>query len=934
MARVLALPAGQAPTDRLTFGASPAERRTLALLVGAAFLVAAWAVVTDIGQRSGGGGLVPVASRIPAALALALAGIAGTVAAVGRRARDTVRRKNAWLLVAVGIIVLYLGQALGYLTTAGSGGVFDVRVEVIPLLVGAPLLGIGALMLSWPPGMSRIDRWSVTADTLVAAAALLAVWLLVVAPGFQDVSDPDQAPFVALDPWLQFASALAVVAIASASRRSGSLPLPQLALLQATIVVYLTSDILGDSIAQADRASGITWSILGYVAATGLFCLLAVRPALETDTPRSLLIRERWSTLVPAVPVALMAVVAIAYRVLVGELTLAAGLAVSLTVVLVVVVEIVRRSVLHRQVVEQVEQAVSDNIARAANQEWFGALLGDSQDVVTVVDRRGMIIYQTPSMTNTFGYLPSELAGTPLADISPNTDEAELTELLLRAAVDESAYGPHDLVIADAHGLPHDTETSIRPLNVGGADAFVFTTHDVTDRRQLRAELSASGMRDPLTGLNNREGFLNRIGALHSTSGNSLAVALIDLVSFRDLNDGHGHEIGDEALRAVASSLTRMPDYVAAVGRIGGDEFALALKSEMVEADVGHARRHLQEDLCGVALSDGTLVDLGFSLGYAVCDGPPHLSSVELLERSDLALSSARRAGPLGITKFEPRMRTALAERLRAERALRSALENDRILVHYQPIVSFVDGGIIGVEALVRMLDDDGKVVSPGLFVPMAEDLGLIHRLGEVVLQQALRDLHAIRRALGRSLNVSALQLDPQLHPSVNEALRDSGTDPHDVTLELTETVLAENQEAASNYLSRLRRIGCRVALDDFGAGYSSLYYLASMPVDILKIDRSFVAGLGTSNSALVLVRAVVQLAASLGLATVAEGVETAEQAQILRDLGTNRAQGYYYSRPLPLADLLAMIEASRGCLEPGSRLRPPTPTPLTPPVN
>jgi EAL domain-containing protein (putative c-di-GMP-specific phosphodiesterase class I) len=290
-----------------------------------------------------------------------------------------------------------------------------------------------------------------------------------------------------------------------------------------------------------------------------------------------------------------------------------------------------------------------------------------------------------------------------------------------------------------------------------------------------------------------------------------------------------------------------------------------------------------------------------------------------LLEQADLALSSARRGGPLGVTRYEPEMRASLTERLLAERSLRTALENSQILVHYQPIVSFVDGRITGVEALVRMRASDGGILSPALFVPMAESLGLIHQLGQVVLRTALADLRHIGQALGRSVtvsvNVSALQLDPALHPSVNEALREADADPAAVTLELTETVLAENQEAASNYLADLRQMGCRVALDDFGTGYSSLAYLASMPVDIIKIDRSFVSGLGQSDSSFVLVRAVVQLANSLGLTTVAEGVETPEQDNILRGLGADRAQGYLYSRPLPLSELLALIASTGGNL-------------------
>lgn len=906
--------------SRLFVSASATQRRILTVLIGSAFAAGLIAMLIDLFQRATPGEIQPLSSRILAAAAMFLAGTAALVGIKERQTRDIQRRARVWRVIAAGFGILYLGQGVGYLLTARTAGAFDVRVEVVPMIIATPLLMIGLLWLGWPPNMGRADRWSVAADTLVAAFILSAVWVLAVTPAHKEANDPNQSIFVDLDPWFQWAAAVIIVAMASASRRSGSLAFPQLALLQSAVLVYLISDILGDSLEFGDRYSGITWSMLGFIATVALFALFTVRPAMEADTDTTRTQREWWSTLVPAIPISLLAVVAAVYRFRFGPIPAGAAVTITVSIVVVVVVDLARRLLLYRLIREQIDDVVSDKLAEGSNQAWFGALLGDSRDVVTVVDRQGRIVYQTPSVTNAFGYQPSELVGVPLHQLSANTNKSNLAQLLLQSAVMESSGEPLDIVILDSHGVPHDTETTIRPMNLGGFDGFVLTTRDVTDRRQLRAALTASGMRDPLTGLNNREGLLSRLQTLHDADGpGHFAVGLIDLCGFRDLNDGHGHEIGDEALRAVAASLNRLPASAVAVGRIGGDEFALVLHSEEPEIDIGLARRQLQDDLRGLALSDDTLVDVNFSLGYAVCEGPDHLSAVELLEQADLALSSARRAGPMGITKYEPGMRDSLTQRLKSERALRSALESDRILVHYQPIVSFANGHITGVEALVRMRDSEGRLVSPALFVPMAESLGLIHQLGQVVLRTALTDLQVIRTALGHgltvSVNVSAMQLDPGLHPSVSEALQDTGADPQELTLELTETVLAENQEAARNYLAKLRSMGCQVALDDFGTGYSSLAYLASMPVDILKIDRSFVSALGTSDSAMVLVRAVVQLAASLGLTTIAEGVETTVEDDILRELGTDRAQGYLYSRPLPLAELLTLIASTGGRL-------------------
>lgn len=909
------------PADRLTQPASRRLRSAQAVLFTAAFALAITAVALDAHQRFVLEAMAPLGPRLLAAAAMAVTGVAAVTAVMDRRRRGTIRRSGPWLLVAIGLGLIFLGQAIGYLMTVGYAGPVDARSESIPLLLGAPAAAVGLIALSWPPRMGVADRWAVTIDTALAALALLPVWLVFVVPGVEWADSPAENTFLRIDQWTHFGALVAVVAVASSSRRSGALPMRQIILLQAGTVAYLVSDILGDSLSQADRASAISWSIVGYVLAAGLLVSAALRPALEVDPPGSIRLREVWSSLVPLLPLVLLAFVIVTFRPWRGAMPGPAGPAAALAIFALITANVAARIGLSWQLRHAQQSAVAARLAEGVNEDWFAALVGDSNDVVTVVDPKGRILYQTPSVTAAFGHPADTFVGLSLADFATPADGHDLGHLLARAAIDESGRGPHDLTVRDQLGTPHATETTISPLRVLGADGFVLTTRDVTDRTLLRAQLSASESRDALTGLNNRDGFLARIGQLADVDGSRAAVGLIDLHGFRNINESIGHEAGDEVLRAVATCLARLPASVVAVARLGGDEFAICVQAPSPEAELGKVRRTLQAELAAVTLPSGHELEVEFASGYAVGAAGVVIDPASLLEEAGLALVAARTSGPGGMAKFDPTMRQALLERLRVERELRYALANDGILVFYQPIVSMADGRILGVEALVRMVTREGTLVSPMVFIPLAESIGLIHDLGRRVLQIALCDVQALSAATDKQLtvavNVSALQLDPQLFATVIDARDACQVDAGLITLELTETVLAENQQAASEYLASLRGVGCRVALDDFGTGFSSLSYLASLPIDIIKIDRSFVIGLGRQESAMVLVRAVIQLARSLGLTTVAEGVETPEQADILRSLGADRAQGYLYSKPLSRSELETLLRSTGGWLAP-----------------
>jgi diguanylate cyclase (GGDEF)-like protein/PAS domain S-box-containing protein len=907
------------PTDapNLTEQAAPMVRLAVGLSLGIGLGLALASVGSDIWIRTHGPGESAIVPRSLAAFAV-LWGAVGVVASMlERRRRDLPRRQGAFALMASGLLCWYGGQVIGYAITAPSDGTFPAMVESVPLTVGAPLVIVGLVSVCWPPGMTRRDIWFVASDGILAAAALSVFWALVVLPAEAPGGSLVDSVFQSLDPWVQYLTVVALVVSASASRRPGGLPVAQMILLQCAVGVYIASDIIGDVSPEFDRVTVVTWSIVGYLSAAIVLWRFALRPALEPEPPASTRVRDEWSIAIPFVPVVMAAGGMIITRLTSGPLT--SGV---LGLAIVGLVIVVTSNLLTRQFLARDSRALDRQplgLQEGTKSEWFAALVGDARDLVTVVDHHGVIAYQTPSVTPVLGYPPEVLVGQSFADLLLDRSRSEISALLVRASHDDGDRGPHEFMMVDAHGARHYAETRIAPLRTGGSDGFVLTTRDVTDRRRLREALAESGTRDRLTGLLNREGFLTRLREeMTPAAADSLAVALFDLDAFRDLNDSLGHQSGDEVLRAVAGLLERLPRDVRAVGRTGADEFGLVIVADPVEQTVGDTQRSLRESLNRVILQNGRALSVKFSFGYVTFSGGFEVAS-QLMEDADLALAAARTGQAGAVVRYESDLRAALVARLRAEAELRTALDEDRLLVHYQPIVALRDGQVQSFEALVRMRSPDGGIVAPDQFVPLAEDLGLIHRIGETVLKRALSDRWAIAAALGRpvtvSVNVSPQQLDEQLVDTVASALAATATPAEMLVLELTETAKAEDQEESRHRMADLRELGCAVALDDFGTGYSSLSYLAELPVDQLKVDRSFVGNLGSSPTSFALVRMVLQLAQTMGLITIAEGVETIEQADILRGMNCDRVQGYLLAPPMSLPDFLMTLDVGGGVL-------------------
>jgi len=440
------------------------------------------------------------------------------------------------------------------------------------------------------------------------------------------------------------------------------------------------------------------------------------------------------------------------------------------------------------------------------------------------------------------------------------------------------------------------------------AEAFNAT---IAQRRELEAQLSHQALHDPLTQLPNRTLLSDRLGQALARRDRSddgrVVVAFMDLDRFKIINDSHGHPAGDAILVALARRLqaaTRVTDTVA---RFGGDEFVMVAEGVDTDDGVAIIATRLTGCLATPFILDGRDIHVSGSVGLAIGTGSE--TADELIRNADAAMYTAKAENRGTYAIYQDRLNTGALARLEIERDLRRALDDDEFVVHYQPQYSVATGGAVGVEALVRWAHPTRGLVSPAEFIPVSEETGLIVPIGERVLLESCRQAarwreeHALELAV--SVNLSARQLArPDLVLNVAMVLAETGAEPNELCLEITEGILLADMAAAVGQLTELRALGVRISIDDFGTGYSSLAYLRTLPIDELKIDRSFITPVADDPSAAAIVASVIGLGHALGLVVVAEGVETQAQLAVLRDLGCDLAQGFYLSRPQPARDL------------------------------
>jgi diguanylate cyclase (GGDEF)-like protein len=449
------------------------------------------------------------------------------------------------------------------------------------------------------------------------------------------------------------------------------------------------------------------------------------------------------------------------------------------------------------------------------------------------------------------------------------------------------------------------------PMSDGG---WVATHDDITDRQRAEQRIAHMARHDALTDLPNRLLFRERLTeALTGIGrGNKLAVLFLDLDRFKGVNDTLGHPMGDELLKMVAARLRHSVRDVDTVARVGGDEFAIIQTGIEEPTDTAILAQRIGEavrapyDLAGHAV----VVDTSIGIAMSPNDGA---EPDGLLKAADMALYGAKADGRGTYRFFEPAMDMRMKARRELETALRLALAAGQFELHYQPLVNVDDKRITGCEALLRWNHPERGMISPAEFIPVAEEIGLIVPLGEWVLRKACLDAASWPDGIKVAVNLSPIQVTSQnLVPIVISALAAAGLPARRLEVEITESVLMHNTEKNTATLHRLRELGVRISMDDFGTGYSSLSYLRKFPFDKIKIDRSFISGLPDDNESIAIVRAVAGLAANLNMTATAEGVETAEQLATIRALGCVEMQGYLFSRPVPLAQIMPLLEPQR----------------------
>jgi len=454
-----------------------------------------------------------------------------------------------------------------------------------------------------------------------------------------------------------------------------------------------------------------------------------------------------------------------------------------------------------------------------------------------------------------------------------------------------------------------------RKLVVMGAllatlSAFFATLRVARRRRGVERELFFLSRHDVLTGLANRRSLSDALDQLCRDNDDEFALHVLDLDRFKSVNDTYGHLVGDEVLRQAADRLAKLVSKDDLVARLGGDEFAILQRVSSFETDASALARKVNRAMAQPFPTSRTTVSIGATVGVAHgrVDGA---SAVELMQAADLALYAAKGDGRGCARVFRRELTEAAVARVKLEAGLRCALEAHEFHLVYQPIYSLKRDAIVGYEALLRWRPDGGDLVPSSEFIPVAEDIGLIVNIGAWVLRRACADIAALPGEFEVSVNVSAVQLDAGAFAGdVSQALRATGLAAKRLRIEITESTLLQDKPVVADQIRALRDLGVGVSLDDFGTGYSCLSYLEMYPIDTLKIDRLFVAKLGARPEAVDTLRAIVDLARSFGMKTVAEGVETQAQLEALKALGCDRAQGYLLGHPTALP-VLSSVRAA-----------------------
>jgi len=583
------------------------------------------------------------------------------------------------------------------------------------------------------------------------------------------------------------------------------------------------------------------------------------------------------------------------------------------TVMTIVVFALTLLLMVRQSVVLRGDALVRERRAARIVEDRYASLIANASDVIMIVSADGTLRFASPSSERTLRLKPEEMTGRNLLDLWVGEDGERLRMFLSEvAATTSGTIGPVELRIERG---PNRYVLECVGSNLTADPAvqgLALNLRDISERKALEEQLRQLAFHDSLTLLANRNLFRDRVQhalTLASRGGHSVAVMFLDLDNFKNINDSLGHDAGDRLLQAAAQRIVQTTRSSDTVARLGGDEFAVLVEGISATDEVERLAGALIHALAQPFTLDGMEVRVAASVGVALSSS--EVGAESLLSNADIAMYHAKAAGKNRFVTFQPQMQDMLHERLRLEADIGRALEQEEFFLEYQPIIDLGTGSLLGVEALVRWRHPEAGVLMPARFIQVVEECGHIVKLGRWVLRQACFDLFRWRDSVAGgaglrvAVNISGRHLQHgDLVQDVADALRESGLEPGNLVIELTESTIMYNTDANLELLQRLKQLGVRLAIDDFGTGYSSLSYLHRFPIDILKIDRSFVSRLTNSDNGPELARAVITLGETLGLDTVAEGIELEPQVAALLDLGCVAGQGFLFAKATSLEEL------------------------------
>ena len=840
-------------------------------------------VAAAAGRQPNGHAFAPDLWLLPADVAV---GITGFI--VARRAQLSARDRLPWQMIALA----GFGSAVAdtaWLAADGPAGA--ISVELAALVGAVPLIAIGVALVLFRP--------SRTAQPRPRSQVLLDLMGVVVVAGLA-ISYLSIESLLPVDGWnlvgrmlagAVVLAAVGVVALIGLRPTEGLFPRPAAVLVLGTgaALLGLFATIGPGRVNDAGATIGqVSFAI--FRAALIIACWLQFKAGVMGDET----INEHGSSPLFYACVAL------------GSLLLAMLVIDLGTHYLVVAVSCLALSaVVVGRNFFTVREAMMADKARRKTEARFGWLVRNSSDFIMAVDAAGTIDYVSPSVERLLRSPAQDLLNTPLTNLAHPDDIPELSSLIARAMASpgQRISGEWRVRLSDGTWLPVETVASSGTGELDTA-GVVLNTRDLQERKALEQKLVFQAFHDPLTRLANRSLFRERVEhALDRRNSTDTAVMFIDLDNFKTINDSLGHAAGDHVLVEMAHRVRSSLRTEDTAARLGGDEFAVLLEDAEVTAAARVAER-IRSAMGMPFWVLGQEVYVSASIGIAARrEGD---TAGELLRNADVAMYTAKSKGKARFELFEPAMHDAVVARLGMEAELRRAIERHEFVVHYQPIVRLQTGEVIGAEALVRWQHPTRGLVPPLEFIPLAEETGLIVPLGSWILRQACHQLAEWQKLRGggepfvMNVNLSSRQLVRDLiADEVAEAVDESGIRASWLVLEVTETVLMADPVVAATALAHIRDLGVRVALDDFGSGYSSLSHLRRFPIDIVKIDKSFVDDVARDGAESAIARGIIELGRAMRIQTVAEGIEADEQAEVLRTLGCELGQGFFFARPL-----------------------------------